>query len=375
MKDFNSDQLTESFKEILSENYSKESIPAPNIFQLSGFSHYEDVCSNMYAFYLDPDNSHGFKDLFLVSLLEVISSKGVIDFVIDTCKVQREHMTEKGGFIDLLVYEKSGLSDTIQAAIIIENKLRAPLNNDLDDYYDSIHIDPDTNKIGILLTLNPDNPKKYTKKNFINITHKEWITSIKSNLGDYLIFANEKSLIYLKDFIQNIESMSESKEMPESVKFYFENGPQIKELLELKSNLEYRLIDYVSTALVGSDWTKTRSNPGSITITYKKEYLVGYVFYNEIFDKKLFKIDIWIQGKNEISNWRMTDLDSLRKKYPTIHFYDHTKTNVTWFKIASSQYDNLTLNEVKIFGDLVLDKLKNDYSAFAEEVNNILEQA
>src|SRR5690554_1082514 len=114
--------------------------------------HYENVLSNIYAFFFNPNAEHGFQDLFIMSLLDCINSSSpgqskdfsdFSDFTIET-----EFSTNKGGRIDLLLK-----NDT--SAIIIENKIYHTLNNNLKDYWSTIinRIEDETRVIGIVLSL------------------------------------------------------------------------------------------------------------------------------------------------------------------------------------------------------------------------------
>lgn len=100
-----------------------------SIFEVCGYPHYENVCSNVLAFYLHPDKEHGLGCLLLSSLLKLAGQ--VIESKIRTIKVEREHPTISGGRLDLLV-----LSDA--HAIRIENKIFHHLHNDLIDYKNTI---------------------------------------------------------------------------------------------------------------------------------------------------------------------------------------------------------------------------------------------
>jgi len=121
--------------------------------------HYENVLSNIYAFYFNVNEEHGFGDLFLKSLVECIEGselkdrnfKDFTDFDIETeYYTEGIGLTGKKGYIDLLLYNN-------KQAIIIENKVNHHFDNDLDDYWNSIRLDEEgpVSKIGILLSLKP----------------------------------------------------------------------------------------------------------------------------------------------------------------------------------------------------------------------------
>ena len=73
----------------------------PTILEIAGYPHYENVASNILAFFLDPNSGHGFEVAVLGSLLAA-SGTEVLDSDLDDVCVDREAPTESGR-IDLLV--------------------------------------------------------------------------------------------------------------------------------------------------------------------------------------------------------------------------------------------------------------------------------
>jgi hypothetical protein len=77
-------------------------LKAPRTFlELAGYPHYENVCSNLLSFYLDPEGEHGLSDLLLRALMNCvgISWEGTIH----QAELRREVYTKQGGKLDLLV--------------------------------------------------------------------------------------------------------------------------------------------------------------------------------------------------------------------------------------------------------------------------------
>ncbi|NDP21448.1 MAG: PD-(D/E)XK nuclease family protein [Paludibacter sp.] len=187
--------------------------------------HYENVMSNIYAFYFNVNEVHGMHDLFITSLLELINEttlgklknvNEINDFDVDT-----EVTTIKGGRIDLLLSSQDH-------AIIIENKVYHTLNNDLQDYWSSIRVidNNEDNKIGIVLSLNKLN---IIHPQFVNITHLDFLKRVIQNSGSYLMEAKDKYVVFLKDFYQNTLNMSKSELDSKELKFYFDNQAKIIE--------------------------------------------------------------------------------------------------------------------------------------------------
>lgn len=100
-----------------------------SIFEISGYPHYENVCSNILAFYLDPQREHGLGNLVLGALLKCCGYElGKQNEVVE---IRREFSTHGGGRLDLLIV-------TDNYVVGIENKIFHHLNNDLSDYRKTI---------------------------------------------------------------------------------------------------------------------------------------------------------------------------------------------------------------------------------------------
>jgi hypothetical protein len=198
--------------------------------------HYENVLSNIYAFYFKLHEEHGLKDLFITSLIDCIKDAKIAskDFNgFERFKTKTEYPTKKGGRIDLLLYND-------KQAIIIENKVYHELNNDLDDYWGSVELEEesDTAKIGIILSLKPTSKDLYEKfkyrDHYINITHVKLLNKVMENIGAYLSNTNEKYLTFLIDFHQNIKNISRPIMSKNKVNFYIQHKAKINDLVSLK---------------------------------------------------------------------------------------------------------------------------------------------
>ena len=108
--------------------------------------HYENVLSNIYAFYFDVHEVHKLKDLFVTSIMELINASSLAkeNKVFDTFlnyEVLTEYGTKNQKRIDILLQNN-------EQAIIIENKVYHFLNNYIDEYYNEINA---ATKVGIIL--------------------------------------------------------------------------------------------------------------------------------------------------------------------------------------------------------------------------------
>lgn len=118
-------QLLDAFKGLSSP------IQDPTFMEIAGYPHYENVCSNILAFYLQPDAAHGLSDLCLKALLSLAS----VNETLSNVTVEREVTTHAGNRIDLLIQSDTHL-------IAIENKIYHSVVNPLQDYVSFLERQP-----------------------------------------------------------------------------------------------------------------------------------------------------------------------------------------------------------------------------------------
>lgn len=94
--------------------------------EIAGYPYLENVCSNVLAFFMDPEESHGLGSLVLDALASAGDISAGNEGVGGNVSVEREVATDNGR-IDILI-----TSD--DSAILIENKIYAGTNNPFDDY-------------------------------------------------------------------------------------------------------------------------------------------------------------------------------------------------------------------------------------------------
>ncbi|MDR4470067.1 MAG: PD-(D/E)XK nuclease family protein [Nitrospira sp.] len=188
-----------------------------SIFQIARFPDRELVLSNMLAFYLDPEEDHGFRRLFFNSLLDLIQKEAKERHQFhkealegSTFEVHREWYTKqkgKRGFIDLVLTGNpdSDAPSTEETrypwAILIENKVHASLYNDLALYEGAVQAEQ---QLGIVLALDRPDPKDL-REGWIAITHTELINRVRTNLSDYFDQADDRHLLLLKEFFLNMD--------------------------------------------------------------------------------------------------------------------------------------------------------------------------
>lgn len=119
----------ENFKELLDDFRALPGrVERPRTFmEIAGYPHYENVCSNILKFFMDPEESHGLGTLVLDALARAAKIDVTEGSMSSNVSVDREISTDAGNRIDILI-----TSDT--HSILIENKIHAVANNPFKDY-------------------------------------------------------------------------------------------------------------------------------------------------------------------------------------------------------------------------------------------------
>lgn len=346
--------------------------PKPLTFlEIAKQPHYENVLSNIYAFFFDVEQEHGFQDLFIRSLLELIQEsklgkekealQSLSDFTIET-----EYSTKKVGRIDLLLHNK-------QQAIIIENKVYHHIDhNDLDDYWNSVKVaaDPDKNKIGVILSLYPVPAYKYQHrkkaKHYINIRHQDLMLRVLQNSGAYLLQATDKYVVYLKDLAQNIQNMSTPDMKPEELQFYKEHQDQ---LLQAKKFFE-RFEEYVKKQVIEA-FKKLNIDESLLKVVTGKNLIHVYstqnsdllftVGHSRLWDRRYHSINVIVElkGKAIKDCLNLPEEHFSKEEWELLAFENcHTKEN--WCHFVKQTY---TQEQIRFedLSDFLKEKIEEDH--------------
>lgn len=184
----------------------------PNIFRIAGFPRRETVSSNVLAYFFDPAEGHGLKDLMLKALLRTIHKE---DMDVSDVSVSTEASTGKNNRIDILL-------DLPDISIAIENKVDAGLYNDLADYR-SWAAEQSNNDSAIVIVLHPfnkfvlkDHPSArglVVGQDLFDVHYDELFRNALGMLGEYSLDADPRSVDLLQQFIDNYSPERKQKKM------------------------------------------------------------------------------------------------------------------------------------------------------------------
>lgn len=120
------DRLQEMLKKVKQQGFDA---PERTLFSLGGRGHFENPLSDLLAFFLEPTEVHNLGSVFLREMLQLAQSASAIDAFVEVSS-EREYAID-GGRIDILVRGQ-------QAALVIESKVNAGLQNNLTSYEEQV---------------------------------------------------------------------------------------------------------------------------------------------------------------------------------------------------------------------------------------------
>jgi hypothetical protein len=222
----------EEYLELLGDfESSPKKSHSQSIFDIAGYPHYENVASNILAFFLSPNNEHGLGQLLLSSLLNLAGGSEINQ---SNVRVSREASTIKGGRLDILI-------ETDNQLIGIENKIYHYLANDLEDYSKSLDKWAKPNQLSVIRIV-LSIKKEHGSFGFICVTYEELFSKVKERLGNYASTSSQKWLLYFIDFISTIERLSgDDMEFDEIDKFFIEHADRVDLLVNARSKFLSKL--------------------------------------------------------------------------------------------------------------------------------------
>jgi len=192
-----------------------------------GGDRFEERCSQVLCFYLNPDAPHGMSGLLLKSLIE--AAKSELSYSLMGVKVYTEETTSDNKRIDITVVGNDFV-------IAIENKINAELYNPLESYVQHIKekYHEKQQKLFIVLSgrsiTDTQEIKKMEQHGYVYVNYSALFDSIKRNFGHYAMHADLNYTTFLFDFIRTIEKRFYNTNM-ELNKFFFNNSREIDSLI------------------------------------------------------------------------------------------------------------------------------------------------
>ena len=228
-------------------------------------SRFEEVCSRILKFFLDPEAEHNLGRLWIQSILEMVG-KNELNNYRSKVIVKTEEMTEAGNRIDIMV-----VADRF--VIVIENKITAALYNPMNDYENHIKKNYG-DKDAILIVLSLYKCIIPSGCHFRNYTYGELFQLLSGNM-DFIVNADSRYLIFMFDFIKTLQNMTDSCNMLER-NFFYENSKIIEKLISKYQNFQNDCLSEQYSHIVeiqkilksdGSDWWIWGNNDLGVTFS------------------------------------------------------------------------------------------------------------
>lgn len=220
---------------------------------------FEEICSRVLKFFFDPNEKHGFRDLWFKALCQLIEyqeycdiDKMKIELEVPTSNANEDQQNETEDTMQQNDDEDKNESDsksnskgridiilTLPSLVItIENKISAHLNNNPLNKYTQ-YIDKnfrERKKLFYILTARTldEGEKTKAKQNKFGVKTYEYLfIHVESLLGKYVAKGNRQYLTFMLDFMQTIRNITKEMELTEfEQKFFAKNKTVIGKMTE-----------------------------------------------------------------------------------------------------------------------------------------------
>jgi len=340
----------------------KASRPKDGFLEIIKKSHHENVISQIYAYFLNPANNANEASIFLEALQELIIDKDgskakipLINYKVITEDYVSNESTR--GKIDILIIDEENSS-----AIIIENKIFHHLNNPLEDYWNNYQFE-NSNKKGVLLTLENTKIPKEQLNMFVNITHIEWVEKI-IELRKNRDYPNN---IYITDFCRTIKNLSKKYKMNELTKFYFENSILVNNAIETLNetkNYVHNQMEIIGAQLnlevtTNGNWRNFKKD--------KNSKLFYTLSFDGFFDGK-HNIYVIIELQDDYIKLAKQIIGNLkRESLKDYKIKDHTNDN--FLHLISKEYI-LKTEHFEVLSNTMIEIINNDFDSIFNEIEN-----
>jgi hypothetical protein len=330
-------------------------------------SRFEEICSRILCFYFDPSNEHGFNELFLDSLFELLT-KTKIHYRNNQIKVINEENSE-GKRLDILIHSPNFV-------IGIENKINAPIYNPLEIYKNRIELYNNEAIFKVVLSVRKITDKaellKISNNGFVLFTYSELFHKIKKNTGKYITQGNQKYLTYMYDFIQTIENMNgDTFENNKLSLFFSNNSEKIDELSKLYAKYKQRTLD-IQKDRIAELKQKIISQSIDQAWWIYDGWDLGYNSFNKNTDKPIIGLESSYKTSNNnplgvfriyITTWKIKDYkpyeSELFRLFPNNHL-DKTTDDRVYLHMDVIEDDNevVILEKLAFYYNILFDIVK-----------------
>ncbi|MCW3127034.1 MAG: hypothetical protein JWO03_2692 [Bacteroidetes bacterium] len=333
--------------------------------EIIGQEYKENINSRVYCYFLDKIENKETAHLFLRGLLNIIKHKTSKKIEIEEFICLREEITNSDKRIDILICDEVN-----KCGIIIENKIYHYLANDLGDYWAHLNYASE-NKVGILLTLYPqDVPFKF-KNDFINVTHREWIAEVENGVSSLQIGA--RKLIYLEDFINTIKQISQSETMNEEAQFYFEHVKQVNDAIIVYDQAYDYIIEQIQIVAEKLDWAVNGKKPTFWRNIWGEQHPNVYytICFDDLFDEEreiILMIELYDDVMKEVSK-----LDEVLAGNEIMNNFKRGIKADSYLQYVVKTY-RLDINDLNNFSTFVFDKIQQEFKPILDVIIQTLYQ-
>ena len=197
------------------------------------FSRFEEICSRVLAYYFNPEEDHGFRDLWLRAFVQSLNDPTNEYRTSLMPKIRLEEQTYSADVnnkrIDIII-------ETVDSVYAIENKIGASLYNNLDVYSEHIENTPEykeKRKVKVVLTahtLSPDEKQKANETKFKEVSYKTLFENVQAILGDYVTSGNNNQLSFMLDFMNTLNNKMNFMENKERAEFFAKYQKDVEKL-------------------------------------------------------------------------------------------------------------------------------------------------
>ena len=192
---------------------------SPTLLEICRYPYhrFEEVCSRILKFFLDPKAEHELGDLWLTALLDVTEVLDLHNPMQETTVLTEEYANGK----------------RIDLTILSESYVVAGIYNPLTTYKEYIeHRYKGKKRILLVLSAKPIlNLHDIMGNEYRWCSYTNLFDAVRKRLGDHISYANHKYLVFMLNFMKTIDNMNNPNSAQEQ-KFFLKHRAEIEELLK-----------------------------------------------------------------------------------------------------------------------------------------------